>query len=70
MAKINPVFKTLETLRAEKTPLDIGKMKDFAADHFDYPITNYYMTDPISRNSRTMAECSRVIGGTAAKKAA
>ena len=70
MAKINPVFKKLETLRAEKTPLDIGKMKDFAADHFDYPITNYYMTDPISRNSRTMAECSRVIGGTAAKKAA
>ncbi len=70
MAKVNPVFKTLDTLRTEKTPLELGKMKDFSSDHFDYPITNFYMTDPISRNSRTMAECSRVIYGTNSKKAA
>ena len=24
---------------------------------FDSPIKNFYMTDPISRASRTMAEC-------------
>jgi NADH-quinone oxidoreductase subunit G len=37
---------------------------------FVYPIRDYYMTDPISRASKTMAECSRVIGGaTSAGKA-
>ncbi|MDX2223685.1 MAG: NADH-quinone oxidoreductase subunit NuoG [Rhodospirillaceae bacterium] len=28
-----------------------------AATGFDYPVKNYYMTDPISRASRTMAQC-------------
>jgi NADH-quinone oxidoreductase subunit G len=27
---------------------------------FVYPIQNYYLTDPISRSSQTMAECSKV----------
>jgi len=26
---------------------------------FESPVTNYYMTDPISRASETMAECTR-----------
>ena len=26
---------------------------------FELPIANYYMTDPISRASETMAECTR-----------
>ena len=26
---------------------------------FESPISNYYMTDPISRASETMAECTR-----------
>jgi NADH-quinone oxidoreductase subunit G len=30
---------------------------------FVYPITDFYRTDPISRASRTMAECSTMFGG-------
>lgn len=70
MAKVNPVFKTLDAVRSESTSLELGKMKDFSSDHFDYPITNYYMTDSISRNSRTMAQCSQIIGKNSNKKAA
>ncbi|MEI7670082.1 MAG: hypothetical protein WCJ33_08375, partial [Pseudomonadota bacterium] len=31
------------------------------SDGFSYPIKNFYMTDPISRASKTMAECVSVI---------
>mgnify|MGYP003147739531 FL=1 len=31
---------------------------------FTYPIANFYMTDPISRASATMAECTdEILGG-------
>jgi NADH-quinone oxidoreductase subunit G len=33
---------------------------------FTYPIADFYRTDPISRASETMAECSRVFGGKGA----
>jgi NADH-quinone oxidoreductase subunit G len=31
---------------------------EFENESFFYPLRNYYMTDPISRHSRTMAECT------------
>ena len=34
-----------------------GTAGAIAATAFEYPIKNYYMTDPISRASKTMAEC-------------
>ena len=36
-----------------------------SATPFEYPVKNYYMTDPISRASRTMARCTEefVMGG-------
>jgi NADH-quinone oxidoreductase subunit G len=37
---------------------------------FDEFVTNFYMTDPISRASKTMAECTRVILGPQIKKVA
>jgi NADH-quinone oxidoreductase subunit G len=37
---------------------------------FDELITNFYMTDPISRASKTMAECTRVIVAQQMKKVA
>ena len=37
---------------------------------FDAFVTNFYMTDPISRASKTMAECTRTIASVQAKKAA
>jgi len=39
------------------------------ASPFDEFITNFYMTDPISRASKTMAECSRAINSQAKKVA-
>ncbi len=39
------------------------------ASPFDEFITNFYMTDPISRASKTMAECSRVVNSSIKKVA-
>ena len=42
-----------------------GAAGAIAVTGFDYPVKNYYMTDPISRASRTMALCTEefVLGG-------
>ncbi|MFW0776604.1 MAG: NADH-quinone oxidoreductase subunit NuoG [Rickettsiales bacterium] len=48
----------------EQVDAAIGK------ESFDNFITNFYMTDPISRSSRTMAECVRDIAVPAARKVA
>ena len=42
------------------------------ATPFTYPVQNFYMTDPISRISKTMAECSAVLveGKNTAQEAA
>ena len=37
-----------------------GKAGAVSGQAFDLTVTNYYMTDPISRASETMAECSDV----------
>jgi NADH-quinone oxidoreductase subunit G len=62
-------FDTLEQLRAAfpKTPAgawQVGKgdaNAQMSAQPFIYPIGNFYMTDPISRASKTMAECTSVL---------
>jgi NADH-quinone oxidoreductase subunit G len=64
MRAANPVFAALDAVtRAEWKPF--GAVGTIAATGFDYPIKNYYMTDPISRASRTMAQCAEefVMGG-------
>lgn len=38
-----------------------------SATSFDEFITNFYMTDPISRASKTMADCSKIISSQARK---
>jgi len=48
-ASWQPVAKPSKTYRIRK-------------DGFEQVILNYYMTDPISRASKTMAECTRIIG--------
>ena len=42
-----------------------GAAGQVTASPFEYPVKNYYMTDPISRASRTMARCTEefVMGG-------
>jgi NADH-quinone oxidoreductase subunit G len=69
-------YDTLEQLRAKmpepKTAMwqagkgDAGTK--ITAEPFTYPVKNFYMTDPISRASKTMAECVSVI--TQGKEAA
>ena len=53
----HPVFTTLDAIqKAEWKPF--GKEGSISATPLKSPIANYYMTDPISRNSRTMAQCT------------
>ncbi|WP_425404791.1 NADH-quinone oxidoreductase subunit NuoG [Hwanghaeella sp.] len=40
---------------------DFGTPGDMSSSAFVSPIENFYVTDPISRASETMAECTRVI---------
>ncbi len=57
--------RTLATWRAQNaTPGGIR------AEKFDYPIHNFYMSDPISRTSKTMAECTESLRQSREKKAA
>lgn len=57
MAQVNPVFATLDTLvPAAWGPF--GQTGAIADAHFASPIENFYMTDPISRASVTMAQCT------------
>jgi NADH-quinone oxidoreductase subunit G len=62
MCQINKVFEKINQVsQAAKFPLTQGKLKEFSSDTFQNPLFNYYMTDPISRNSRVMAQCIREI---------
>lgn len=61
MGQISPVFKGDVMLHKTEFPMQEGKKKDFSKDFMVNYVTNYYMTDPISRNSRTMAKCTAEI---------
>ncbi len=41
-------------------PTQIGAEGSLSADPFHSPVTDFYLTNPIARASRTMAECSRL----------
>jgi NADH-quinone oxidoreductase subunit G len=57
MRAANPVFAGLDAV-AKAEWKSFGTPGTISATGFDYPIKNYYMTDPISRASRTMAQCA------------
>jgi NADH-quinone oxidoreductase subunit G len=57
MAEINPVFDVLDVIQPAEWGT-FGAEGDIVSDLFASPVTNYYMTDPISRCSKTMAECT------------
>ncbi len=46
------------------------KAEGVKAEKFDYPVRNYYMSDPISRASKTMAECVAALHPTSHEQAA
>jgi len=66
MRAANPVFAALDAVTKAEWK-NFGTAGAIAATGFDYPIKNYYMTDPISRASRTMAQCTEefTMGGKA-----
>ncbi len=57
LVQVNPVFGSLDRLvPAVWGPF--GQAGVIADAHFASPIENFYMTDPISRASQTMAQCT------------
>ncbi|MCC7036485.1 MAG: molybdopterin-dependent oxidoreductase, partial [Alphaproteobacteria bacterium] len=67
MAKANPVFANIDTVQpAEWKPF--GKDGKHDAAPFSLVISNFYMTDVISRASRVMEECTEAfVNGTKEK---
>jgi NADH-quinone oxidoreductase subunit G len=58
MSRINPVFAKIGVV--EPAPwVAFGADRAMDSSPFEYPIGNFYMTDPISRASETMAKCAR-----------
>lgn len=56
LVELNRVFATLDQVQPASLPLGIKPGKISNAP-FTLPIQNFYMTDPISRHSPTMAKC-------------
>jgi NADH-quinone oxidoreductase subunit G len=66
MSVSHPVFAEVERMEpAAWGPF--GEDGAVAATPFIYPIADFYRTDPISRASATMAECSAVMGRSSAR---
>jgi NADH-quinone oxidoreductase subunit G len=63
MTKAAPHLSHINQITPAAWPQDIthGKRFQISETPFDQLITNFYMTDPISRASKTMAECARAI---------
>lgn len=62
IAEANPVFASTGTVESAAWN-SFGTPGTVSADPFVCPIENFYMTDPISRASETMARCTEVLGG-------
>jgi NADH-quinone oxidoreductase subunit G len=64
MRAAHPTLGEIDTL-ARRRGAAFGAVGPIAATPFVYPIADFYKTDPISRASPTMAECSElfVTGG-------
>jgi len=60
MISDNKILESLDIVTPSTYVNDAGKMKELNTDTLYNPIANYYMTDVISRNSKTMAECTMV----------
>ncbi|MDP7241203.1 MAG: NADH-quinone oxidoreductase subunit G, partial [Rhodospirillales bacterium] len=53
----NPVFSVTDTVQAASWG-SFGTAGEIGSVPFAPPLENFYMTDPISRVSETMAECT------------
>ncbi len=62
LVEVSPVFGVLDTVQPAKWR-KVGRAGKLDSAPFRSPIENYYMTDPISRASPTMAQCTQEILG-------
>jgi len=62
MVEVNPLFGDVDEI-AEGDWGDFGVSGSISDEPLTQPIENFYMTDPISRASITMAECTAVANG-------
>ncbi|MEQ8664450.1 MAG: NADH-quinone oxidoreductase subunit NuoG [Rhodospirillales bacterium] len=62
IAEANPVFGNLNAITSAPWTT-FGTEGPVSPDPFRCPIENFYMADPISRASETMAQCTEVLGG-------
>ncbi len=60
IAKLAPHLGKIDAIEKAEWQ-DFGSAGNLTNEPFASPIENFYMTDPISRASKTMAECSAVI---------
>jgi NADH-quinone oxidoreductase subunit G len=58
LADVNPVFSDVDDSLTRGGWSSFGEEGAPAAARFDYPIADFYLTDPISRASPTMMACS------------
>jgi NADH-quinone oxidoreductase subunit G len=66
LATLYPVFEAIDEIQPARWQ-DFGQAGRVDAAPFKTPIKNFYMTDPISRCSETMAKCSALAGQGAGK---
>jgi NADH-quinone oxidoreductase subunit G len=61
IAKANKIFENENLWQVVPSEVDLKATKDVKVkkDKFQYPITDFYMTNSISRSSKVMASCSR-----------
>jgi NADH-quinone oxidoreductase subunit G len=69
LVKENPVFGDIDVIHPAKWA-PFGKEGKCDKAPFVLPIDNFYMTDPITRASRVMAECTAAFAKSETKKAA
>ena len=70
MVELSPTFTSLNAVTKAEWA-DFGKKGDMKPDSFTSPVRNFYMTDPISRASVTMAKCTEAfVKDAAAEKVA
>jgi len=58
LGEVNAVFRTIDAVEAADWAAFGGDPGAIADAPFVRPVQNYYMTDPISRASETMAQCT------------
>jgi NADH-quinone oxidoreductase subunit G len=65
LVSVNPIFKAIDQIIPSPWQiLPMGTPETLSQLTFQLPIHNFYMTDPISRHSQTMAQCMLSVSQT------